>query len=94
MIAVEQLAFTPSQAALAASVSRPTIYRWMRLDGFPVAHIGGCTRIPADAFRDWLNQQAGVQENADKKKKCPCRCGNTGKGSGKRVGDLVSRERL
>ena len=32
---VEQLAFTPSQAALAASVSRPTIYRWMRLDGFP-----------------------------------------------------------
>lgn len=34
----EQLAFTPSQAAAAASVSRPTIYRWMRLDGFPVAH--------------------------------------------------------
>ena len=60
MAIVEQLAFTPSQAAMAANVSRPTIYRWMT-----VAHIGGCTRIPAEAFRNWLNQQAGVQENAD-----------------------------
>ena len=65
MVAIEQMAYTASQAAKAASVSRPTIYRWMRLDGFPVAHIGGCTRIPAEAFRNWLNKQAGVQENAD-----------------------------
>lgn len=61
----EQLAFTPSQAAMAASVSRPTIYRWMRLDGFPVARIGGCTRIPAEALREWLNRQAGVREHAN-----------------------------
>nr|DAH75310.1 MAG TPA: helix-turn-helix domain protein [Caudoviricetes sp.] len=65
MALIEQLAFTPSQAAAAASVSRPTIYRWMRLDGFPVARIGGCTRIPAEAFREWLNRQAGVRENAN-----------------------------
>lgn len=65
MAYTEQLAFTPSQAAAAASVSRPTIYRWMRLDGFPVARIGGCTRIPAEAFRAWLNRQAGVRENAN-----------------------------
>lgn len=65
MALIEQLAFTPSQAAMAASVSRPTIYRWMRLDGFPVARIGGCTRIPAEAFREWLNRQAGVRENAN-----------------------------
>lgn len=62
---INRLAFTPSQAAMAASVSRPTIYRWMRLDGFPVARIGGCTRIPAEAFREWLNRQAGVRENAN-----------------------------
>lgn len=65
MALIEQLAFTPSQAAAAASVSRPTIYRWMRIDGFPVARIGGCTRIPAEAFRAWLNRQAGVRENAN-----------------------------
>ena len=34
------------------------------VDGFPVAHIGGCTRIPAEAFKRWLNQQAGVSEGA------------------------------
>lgn len=65
MALIEQLAFTPSQAAAAASFSRPTIYRWMRIDGFPVARIGGCTRIPAEAFREWLNRQAGVRENAN-----------------------------
>lgn len=65
MAVFEKLALTPSQAATAASVSRPTIYRWMRLEGFPVARIGGCTRIPAEAFRNWLNRQAGVRENAN-----------------------------
>ena len=65
MALIEQLAFTPSQAAAAASVSRPTIYRWMRIDGFPVARIGGCTRIPAEAFRAWLKRQAGGRENAN-----------------------------
>ena len=53
-------AATLTGAAEVASVSRPTIYRWMKLDGFPVAHIGGCTRIPAGAFRRWLEHQAGV----------------------------------
>lgn len=58
------LAYSPTTAAKVAEVSRPTIYRWMRLDGFPVARIGGCTRIPAEAFKRWLNQQAGVSESA------------------------------
>lgn len=59
-----RLVYTVSEAAAAASVSRPTIYRWMHIDGFPVARIGGCTRIPAEAFKRWLNQQAGVSERA------------------------------
>ena len=49
MKALDRLAYTPTEAAEVAGVSRPTIYRWMRLEGFPVAHIGGCTRIPAEA---------------------------------------------
>ena len=55
-----RLAYTPAEAAEVASVSRPTIYRWMKMDDFPVARIGGCTRIPAEAFKQWINQQAGV----------------------------------
>lgn len=61
---LERLAYSPTEAAEVASVSRPTIYRWMHLEGFPVARIGGCTRIPARAFEAWLNRQAGVTENA------------------------------
>lgn len=57
---LDRLVYTPSEAAEVASVSRPTIYRWMHLEGFPVARIGGCTRIPAEAFKRWIDQQAGV----------------------------------
>lgn len=60
MNATTSLAYSPTTAAKMAEVSRPTIYRWMRLPGFPVAHIGGLTRIPAEAFKRWLDQQAGV----------------------------------
>lgn len=64
METLNRLAYTPTEAAKAASVSRPTIYRWMHMEGFPVARIGGCTRIPAEAFKRWINQQAGVTEIA------------------------------
>lgn len=61
---MEQIALTVSDAARLANVSRPTLYRWMGMAGFPVARIGGCTRIPARAFESWLNERAGVNESA------------------------------
>lgn len=60
MTEYERIAYTPTSAAKAAEVSRPTIYRWMHLADFPVARIGGRTRIPAKAFEQWLERQAGV----------------------------------
>ena len=60
MKALDRLVYTPTEAAEVASVSRPTIYRWMHMEGFPVARIGGCTRIPADAFKRWLDKQPVV----------------------------------
>lgn len=59
---MEKLAYTVSEAARAAGVSRPTVYRWIHIPDFPVARIGGCTRIPVEAFKRWINQQAGVTE--------------------------------
>ncbi|MBQ9851751.1 MAG: helix-turn-helix domain-containing protein [Ruminiclostridium sp.] len=55
----DRLAYTPTEAAKLAGISRPTLYRWMKIDGFPVFRINGCTRIPAHAFNAWLNEQAG-----------------------------------
>ena len=60
--AIDLLAYTPTDAAKAARVSRPTVYRWMHMENFPVAKIGGCTRIPVKSFERWLNEQAGVAE--------------------------------
>lgn len=61
MAVSERIAYTATEAATAAGVSRPTLYRWMKLEGFPVARIGGCTRIPVDEFRRWLEAQAGAR---------------------------------
>lgn len=55
---IPPLALTPAQAAKAVNISKPTLYRWMNEPGFPAARIGGCVRIPVDAFRVWLNQRA------------------------------------
>lgn len=57
---VERIALTVTAAAQAACVSRPTLYQWMHLPGFPVVRIGGCVRIPAKAFERWLEERAGV----------------------------------
>lgn len=54
---MEKLAFTISEAAQAAGVSRPTLYRWTHIQGFPVVRVGGITRIPVRAFENWLESQ-------------------------------------
>lgn len=59
-----KLLYSTTEAAFVASVSRPTLYRWMRLEGFPVVKIGNCTRIPVDEFRRWLENQAEVRADA------------------------------
>ena len=59
-----KLALTVTEAAQLASVSRPTLYRWMKLDGFPVFKLGGCTRIPAQASALWLESQVGGEKRA------------------------------
>lgn len=58
---MEILAYTPNTLAEAMHASRPTVYRWMRIPGFPVVRLGGCVRIPVKAFEQWLNEQSGVK---------------------------------
>ena len=58
------LLYTPTDAAKSLGVSRTTLYRWMKIEGFPVLHIGGCTRIPVQALNDWVTSQLEVSGNA------------------------------
>lgn len=58
---VRPLAVTMAQAAQLAGVSRPTVYRWAKLEGFPVLHLGGCTRVIVADFEEWLRQNGGAK---------------------------------
>nr|DAD98925.1 MAG TPA: helix-turn-helix domain protein [Siphoviridae sp. ctOba29] len=46
-----------TQAAQLLGVSRPTLYRLAKMPGFPIIHLGGCTRILVDDLRAWARQQ-------------------------------------
>ena len=62
MTSAEPVAVNMTQAAQLLGVSRPTLYRLARTPGFPVVHLGGCTRVLVDDLREWARQQ----ENAGK----------------------------
>ena len=54
----EPVAVNMTQAAQLLGVSRPTLYRLAKLPGFPVIHLGGCSRVLVDDLRAWARQQA------------------------------------
>ena len=54
-----KLAFTLKEAAQAASVSVPTMAAWANKPGFPALRAGRKWVIPVDAFKGWLEAQAG-----------------------------------
>ena len=58
MATAEPVAVTMTQAAQLLGVSRPTLYRLAKTPGFPVVHLGGCTRVLVDDLREWARQQA------------------------------------
>lgn len=58
MTPAEPVAVNMTQAAQMLGVSRPTVYRLAKLPGFPVVHLGGCTRVLVDDLREWARQQA------------------------------------
>ena len=58
MTPAEPVAVNMTQAAQLLGVSRPTVYRLAKGPGFPVVHLGGCTRVLVDDLRAWARQQA------------------------------------
>lgn len=57
MTTAEPVAVNMTQAAQLLGVSRPTLYRLARTPGFPVVHLGGCTRVLVSDLQDWARQQ-------------------------------------
>mgnify|MGYP004673597365 FL=1 len=48
-----------SEVATTLGVSRPTIYRLLYTEDFPVVHLGGRVLIPIKQLEDWIDAQVG-----------------------------------
>ena len=60
MESLERLAYTATEAAHVASVSRPTVYALIKQPGFPVFQIGGRKLVSVEGLRDWIRSQTEV----------------------------------
>ena len=63
---MEKLNYTAAEACEAANISIPTLRRWTRTPGFPVLPeevAGKKVLIPIDAFKRWLENQAGGERD-------------------------------
>lgn len=54
---MDKIVYSITEAASALGVSRPTVYKLLRVPGFPAARIGGRWVIPVDALHDWVISQ-------------------------------------
>ena len=60
-----KLAYTRKEAAAAASVSLPTMDKWLHMRGFPSFKAGTKWLIPVKEFTEWLGEQTGYN-NVDR----------------------------
>lgn len=51
------IAVSMAEAAQLLGVSRPTVYTWAKMDGFPVVKLGGCTRVLVDDLKIWVRER-------------------------------------
>ena len=55
---LDKLAYSPTEAAQALGISRPTIYQLLHRADFPSLKIGARTLIPVDGLKRWLEAQS------------------------------------
>ena len=63
---MDRIGITMTEAAKLMNVSRPTIYRWSKIDGFPCVRIGGCTRVLVDDLQAWVRNQMQEESVTEK----------------------------
>ena len=62
---IHRVAFRPQEAAESLGISERTMSDWLKLEGFPVARIGGCRLIPIEDLKKWLSAQTANQPAAE-----------------------------
>ena len=59
MKTLEKMTLSVSDAAVVLGVSRPSVYRLIRSEGFPVFKIGTRTLISRAGLSEWIEKQTG-----------------------------------
>lgn len=54
----EKMAFSVADTAEVLGVSRPTVYKLIRRDDFPVFRVGTRTLIPRSGLEKWIRDQS------------------------------------
>lgn len=62
---MEPMAISTSEAARLLGVSRPTIYKLIHRNDFPVFHVGTRTMISVEGLRKWVEKQTGAGDRQD-----------------------------
>lgn len=61
---MEALAISLTKAAKLLGVSRPTMYKIARQDGFPAFHVGGRVLISTEGLREWVRDKSSEGASA------------------------------
>ncbi len=59
----EKFTLSITEAAAVLGLSRPTVYRLVRSDGFPAFRVGSRTLISREGLARWVAKQAGGAED-------------------------------
>jgi excisionase family DNA binding protein len=54
---MNRILLRPAEAAEAVGIGRSKLYQLIAAGEIPIARIGGCVRIPADALRAWAESK-------------------------------------
>lgn len=57
-IVPQKLTYSVTEAAQALGVSKSTMYELVRIEGFPVLHVGNKKLIPIEALKRWTEKCA------------------------------------
>lgn len=62
---LDRITVNATEAAVLLGVSRPTIYTYFRMEGFPVCRIGGKVLVPVEGLKAWIAARTGTGETAE-----------------------------
>ena len=65
LVVPEKLVYSVAEAAQVLGISRAKMYELVRVDGFPVLHIGNRKVVSRKGLERWVDKQAGLLDEME-----------------------------